>query len=171
MKIFLESQRLYLREIAESDLQLLFELHSDPDVMQFIRPVEKTIDETQVTLKRILSTNKYEHGFGLWVCCLKSTDEFIGWFVLKNLDKTEDIEIGYRLLRKCWGNGYATEMSRELLKYGFEKLNLDKIVGATRSDNVPSQHVLEKIGFKFEGIQHVYNTDAWIYWCLNPMKA
>ncbi|MEO8087617.1 MAG: GNAT family N-acetyltransferase, partial [Bacteroidota bacterium] len=111
MKQFLESERLYLREIAETDLQMLFELHSDPEVMQFIRPVEKTIEETEVTLKRILSTNKYGQGLGLWICCLKSTDELIGWCVLKNFDKTEDIEIGYRLFKKHWGNGYATEMS------------------------------------------------------------
>ena len=148
---------------------MLFELHSDPEVMKYIRPAEKTIEETKATLQRIISTNKYEQGLGLWICCLKSTGEFIGWFVLKDLDKTEDIEIGYRLLKKHWGNRYATEMSRELLKHGFEKLKLDKIVGATRFDNTPSQHVLEKIGLKFVRIQHVYNTDAWIYECVNTL--
>ena len=67
MKKFLESERLYLREINSQDLHLLFKLHSDPEVMQFIRPVEKTIEETQATLHRILSTNKYEQGLGLWI--------------------------------------------------------------------------------------------------------
>ncbi len=62
-------------------------------------------------------------------------------------------------------------MSRELLKYGFKKLNLKKIVGATRFDNKASQHVLEKIGLRFARIQNVCNTDAWIYECFNPSKG
>ena len=171
MKIFLESERLLLREISESDLDFLFELHFDAEVMKYIRPAEKTMEETRTTMKRIRSTNKYDQGLGLWMCEEKKSGELIGWFVLKDLDDTTDIEIGYRLMRKHWGNGYATEMSRELLKHGFEKLNLEKIVGATRFDNTASQHVLEKIGLKFARIQHVYNTDAWIYECFNPAKG
>lgn len=171
MKKFLESERLYLREISKKDLPLLFELHSDPEVMKFIRPPETTIQETEATLNRIFRTNKYEQGLGLWICHEKNTGDFAGWFVLKNLDDTDDIEIGYRLLKKHWGKGYATEMSKELLKHGFEKIGLDKIVGATRFDNIASQRVLEKIGLKYARIQHVYNTDAWIYECYNPSKG
>ncbi len=171
MKNFVEAERLVLREISESDLDFLFELHADAAVMKYIRPLEKTIEETQATMKRILSTNKYDQGLGLWMCEEKKSGELIGWFVLKNLNDTEDIEIGYRLMRKHRGKGYATEMSRELLKHGFENLKLEKIVGATRFDNTPSQYVLEKIGMKFARIQHVYHTDAWIYECFNPSKG
>lgn len=171
MKKFLESERLYLREISEDDLHLLFDLHSDPDVMKFIRPPEVSIEETHATLDRIFRTNKYEQGLGLWMCHEKNTGDFIGWFVLKNLDDTVDIEIGYRLLKKHWGKGFATEMSMELLKHGFEKIGLDKIVGATRYDNIASQRVLEKIGLKYACIQRVYNTDAWIYEGFNPLKG
>jgi len=168
MKKFLVSERLYLREISEDDLHLLFELHRDAEVMEYIRPPETTIEETAVTFKRIQSTNKYKEGLGLWMCHENSSDLFIGWFILKNLDDTDDIEIGYRLHKKFWGKGFATEMSKVLLKKGFENPKLEKIVGATHPANKASQHVLEKIGMKFARIQHVYRTDAWIYECFNP---
>src|SRR6187431_790779 len=127
MNCFLESKRLYLRVIEESDLNLLFELHSDPEVMKYIRPAEKTLDETFATMQRIFRTNNYEKGIGLWICHEKISNDFIGWFVLKPLDGTQDIEIGYRLLRKHWGKGFATEMSKELITYCFNKLKLPKI--------------------------------------------
>ena len=91
--------------------------------------------------------------------------------ILKNPDNTADIEIGYRLLKKHWRKGYSTEMSKVLLKHGFEKLGLKKIVGATHPGNLASKHVLEKIGLKFARIQHVYNTDAWIYEGFNPSNG
>ena len=82
MKKFLESERLYLREITQQDLPLLFELHSDPEVMKFIRPHEKKLEETQVTLERIIRTNNYQNGLGLWMCHENISNDFIGWFVL-----------------------------------------------------------------------------------------
>ena len=167
MKYFLESERLYLRAITQDDLNLLFELHSDPEVMKFIRPAEKTLDETRETMQRIFLTNDYEKGIGLWICHEKLSNDFIGWFVLKPLENTPDIEIGYRLLRKHWGKGFATEMSRELLKYCFLKLKLLKIAGATHPDNLASQHVLEKIGLRFVRRQQIHQINACIYECNN----
>jgi RimJ/RimL family protein N-acetyltransferase len=163
MNVFLETERLYLREIKEDDLPLLFELHSDPEVMKFIRPAEKTLDETRATMERILRTNNYPEGIGLWICQEKSSNEFIGWFVLKPLENTPDIEIGYRLLRKQWGKGFATEMSHELLNYCFNVTGLSKIAAATHPDNHASQHVLEKIGLRFVRRQQIHNINACIY--------
>jgi len=163
MNYFLESDRLYLREIAEDDLHLLFELHSDPEVMKFIRPAEKTLDETRATMQRIFRTNDYANGIGVWICHEKISDEFIGWYVLKPLENTSDIEIGYRLLKKHWKKGYATEMSRELLKYCFNDRKLSKIAAATHPDNKASQHVLEKIGLKYVRRQMINNINACIY--------
>lgn len=163
MKHFLDSQRLSLREISRDDLTLLFELHSDPEVMKYIRPAEKTIAETSQTMEKIFRTNDYQKGLGLWICEEKNSHSFVGWFVLKSLDVTGDIEIGYRLLRKCWGKGYATEMSKVLMSHGFEILRLNKIAGATHPDNKSSQHVLEKIGMKFSRIEKIHSIDAWYY--------
>ena len=163
MNYFLLTERLYLREVTENDLGNLFELHSDPEVMKFIRPAEKTWDETHATMERIFRTNNYEKGIGLWICHEKISNEFIGWFVLKPLKNTADLEIGYRLLRKYWGKGFATEMSHALLKYCFNELMLPKIAAATHPDNHASQHVLEKIGLRFVRRQVIHNINACIY--------
>ena len=170
MKIFLESERLYLREVKDSDLQLLFELHSDPEVMKFIRPPEKKLEETRATMERIFRTNDYEKGIGLWICHEKISNNFIGWFVLKPLENTPDIEIGYRLLKKHWGKGFATEMSRILLNYCFDVVKLSKIAAATHPDNKASQHVLEKIGLHFVRRQQINNINACIYECYYPFE-
>jgi len=171
MKYFLESERLYLRAITQDDLKLLFELHSDPEVMKFIRPAEKTLDETRTTMERIFRTNDYEKGIGLWICHEKISNDFIGWFVLKPLENTPDIEIGYRLLRKHWGKGFATEMSREMVTYCFDKLKLSKIAAATHPDNHASQYVLEKIGLRFVRRQQIHHINACIYECNHdPVK-
>jgi len=163
MNYFLESARLYLREVKDDDLHLLFELHSDPEVMKFIRPAEKTLDETRATMERIYKSNDYEKGIGLWICHEKNLNEFIGWFVLKPLENTPDIEIGYRLMKQHWGKGYATEMSNEMVTYCFNKLKLPKIAAATHPDNHASQHVLEKIGLRFTRMQMIHNIHACIY--------
>jgi RimJ/RimL family protein N-acetyltransferase len=171
MKIFLESERLFLREITPGDTGLLFQIHSDPEVMKFIRPPETTLAATEATLKKIFRTNQYEQGLGLWICHEKAGGAFIGWFVLKHLDATADVEIGYRLMKKYWGRGYATEMTKKLIGHGFETLGLNRIVGATHPENAASQHVLEKAGLTFARIQHVYANDARIYECFNPLKS
>ena len=163
MNRFLETERLYLREIEEDDLHFLFELHSDPEVMKFIRPAEKTLDETHATMQRIFRTNNYEKGIGLWICHEKISNEFIGWYVLKPLENTPDIEVGYRLLKIHWGKGFATEMSRALVTYCFNKLRLPKIAAATHPDNHASQHVLEKIGLRFVRRQMIHDINACIY--------
>lgn len=168
MKIFLQSERLFLREITPGDTGLLFQLHSDPEVMKFIRPPEMSLAASEATLNKIFRTNQYDQGLGLWICHEKAGGAFIGWFVLKNLDDTSDIEIGYRLMKKYWGRGYATEMTKKLIGHGFEILGLKRIVGATHPDNAASQHVLEKAGLTFTRIQRVYGVEARIYVCYNP---
>ena len=160
---FLETERLYLRTMEAEDLPLLHELHSDPEVMKFIRPAEKTIDETRSTMERIFRTNDYENGIGVWMCHEKISDDFIGWFVMKPLENTPDIEIGYRLLKIHWGKGFATEMSRALSSHCFNERKLPKITAATHPDNFASQHVLKKIGMRFVRMQQIQNINACIY--------
>ncbi len=86
------------------------------------------------------------------------TGEFIGWFCLKHLDDTNEIEIGYRLLKEYWGKGYATEMSDKIIEYGFEIMKLNVIVGITQPGNMASQKVLKKVGLLYIKDAFYYNT-------------
>jgi ribosomal-protein-alanine N-acetyltransferase len=90
-------------------------------------------------------------GLGLWVTFLKDTNEFIGWYILKHLPDDGEVEIGFRIKKKFWGNGYSTEAGKALLKHGFGTLGLKKIAAIVRPDNFASQAVIKKIGLQEKG--------------------
>ncbi len=160
-KLFLESQRLFLREFTNDDLKNLFSLNSNPEVMKHIgrKPVTD-IEECKKTIEQIRDYYKKHNGFGVWVAYKKSNNKFVGFFVLQYLDNTKEIEVGFRVMKKYWGKGYSTEMTNELIQYGFIQKNLNKIVGITHSDNIASQKVLQKAGLTYIKKAHFYKTDV-----------
>ncbi len=83
------------------------------------------------------------------------------------MDNTEEIEVGYRLLKKFWSQGYATEMSKALIEYGFNQMKLDKIVGITHPENFASQNVLTKAGLVYVREDHFYNLDVKYFRIIN----
>lgn len=158
----LESERLYLRKLVEDDFDIFYHLESDPAVMRYIGG-PKSKKEARDRMQR--SFNQYEDGTGFakWMAVEKATNEPIGWFVLTPLDGTKQIEIGYRLLESSWNKGYATEMAKVVLDYGFNTLDLDRIVGITHLENEASAKVLKKIGLDYIGIDYFYNRDVHFY--------
>ena len=90
--------------------------------------------------------------FGIWAVYRKEYDKFIGWVCLKYLDRFDEIEVGYRLLHDFWCKGYATEESPGILDYGFNKLNLERVVGVTIQENKASQNVLTRWECSLKGL-------------------
>src|SRR4051812_8426898 len=113
MHVFLETERLLLRRFTEADVDNLFDLYSDPDVMRFLNGGESTPREMiqRETLPHFLRDYECFAAFGTWAAIEKSTGKFVGWFSFKPTDdsRPDDIEIGYRLRKSAWGKGYATE--------------------------------------------------------------
>jgi len=159
---FLESERLYLRNLVKEDFPLFYHLDSDPIVMRYIT-TPRTEEEARARMEKSFVQYKDKTGFGKWMAVEKSTERAIGWFVLTPLDGTDQIEIGYRLKEEFWGKGYATEMSKVILQYGFETLNLDRIVGITHLENDASGNVLKKIGLGYVGKDFYYNIHVHFY--------
>ena len=173
MKKIIETRRLYLREFTRADHVLLYKLDNDPEVMQYISTytgIETTISQCKAAVERTLQYYKNNPGLGVWVTCIKETDEPIGWMTLKHLDETDEIEIGYRYLKKYWGFGYATEASSALVEYGFNKLNLRKITAVALPENKASIRVMEKAGLHFSGMAHYYGADVVYYVIENPLN-
>lgn len=134
------------------DYSNLYALDSDPEVMRYIsggKPMEP--EAVRHVLERILARYEEWKVYGVWAAELKASGEFIGWFSLKPLPGTSEIEIGYRLLKKSWGKGYATEGAKELLNYGIHNLGLKKIVAIANPANQGSLRVLKKIGLRYLG--------------------
>ncbi len=90
------------------------------------------------------------HGFGLWALELREGGEFIGFAGLAvpgfEAHFTPAVEVGWRLARSAWGNGYATEAGRAALAFGFEQVRLDEIVSFTTAANHRSRAVMERLG-------------------------
>jgi len=74
-----------------------------------------------------------------------------------------EIEVGYHLARAFWGRGYATEAARACVRFGFEQLNLERIVAVVQPANVASRRVLEKCGLTYTGMGYYYKAECKVY--------
>ncbi len=144
--ILLETDRLSLREFTSSDVDNLYALHNDPEVMRFINGGKATPREVieNESLPAILRQGDR------WAAIERATGEFVGWFSLKIVPgEPSERELGYRLHTKAWGKGYATEGSRALLRYGFTELGLTRVVANTMTVNTASRRVMQKCGLAY----------------------
>ncbi len=151
--VYLETERLVLRRFTAEDVDNLVELDSDPEVMHYItggRTTSRHEIETDI-LPAFLDYYERYDGYGFWAVEEKSTGDFVGWFHLRpeDRDHPDEVELGYRLRRSCWGNGYATEGSRALIEKGFAEFGAQRVVASTMVVNVASRRVMEKAGLRF----------------------
>ena len=157
MTFYIETERLILREIQPDDADGIFELDSNAIVHKYLgnNPIH-TLDEAKSIVKFIIE-QYHQRGIGRFAAIEKSTGNFIGWSGLKfNTgdkevlgEKRDFYDIGYRLIPKYWGNGYATESAIAALEFGFKKLKLPVIYGAAEIGNIASNRVLKKIGLHY----------------------
>lgn len=143
-----DTPRLRLRQWRESDLAPFFALACDPQVMEFLLPLP-TRAESDAAANRAKALVA-QNGWGFWAVERKDTGEFIGFTGLNvpmaTLPFSPCVEIGWRLARASWGQGFATEAARGALQVGFEQLGLDEIVAFTAEGNVRSAAVMERLG-------------------------
>lgn len=154
MKIFAETERLILRELLKSDADGMFELDSDPLVHQYLG--NKTINNINQSIELIdfVRQQYIDHGIGRWAIIDKSTNDFIGWSGLKFVTELNNghqnyYDVGYRLIRKYWGKGIATETAIIALDYAFNTLNTNEVYAAAHCENGASNKILQKIGMNF----------------------
>ncbi|RZK19469.1 MAG: N-acetyltransferase [Pedobacter sp.] len=153
MSVFIETERLILRELKNTDANGMFEMDSDSLVHQFLgnKPV-LSIDQSIADIA-FIQAQYIENGIGRWAVIEKDSNQFIGWSGLKLIKETNNnhsnyYDIGYRFIRKFWGKGYATESAQAALNYGFRTLQLAQIIGIADIENHNSVKVLEKLGLK-----------------------
>ncbi len=165
MKISIETPRLMLREYTPEDAADILRLNSDADLLRFAnKKPTATLDEALRDIA-IFQQQYAETGYGRWAVILKTTGEHVGYCGLKYRNAEADprrdfTDIGYRFERKHWKSGFATEAARASLEFGFENLNLPRLVGCAPVENKPSIRVLERIGLKFYGNFLLGNTPS-----------
>jgi [ribosomal protein S5]-alanine N-acetyltransferase len=159
MTTILETPRLVFREYDATDAEAAFEIYGDPVVMEFIGPSNVTESVAQQRERLIAIRAKHRafgEPFGAFALVERATGELVGTGLLKPLPdangaNTEDIEIGWHLVRRCWGRGFATEAGRALATRGFERLPLDTLNIVIHPGNERSVAVARRLGATFKG--------------------
>jgi len=154
----IETPRLILRRFKHDDLEAFASMNADAEVMRYIgdgKPQSRA--QTEMRINAILD-HWEQHGFGLCAGVDRSTRAFVGFCGLQYLDNTSEIEVGYRLAKRFWGMGLATEAGGATLRYGF-----DRIVAVVHPENVASQWVIQKIGLRYVKDARFYNSDVEYY--------
>lgn len=149
--VWLQTPRLILRELRERDVPSLVELDADPEVVRYVHLSEPTTPQRAWEWVRSVTTRFYESlpGFGFWAVIERESGQFIGWFHLRPVDGDVTVaEIGYRLRKDVWGKGYATEISREAVRFSFEKLAVRRVMARALATNRASTRVMEKAGLR-----------------------
>ena len=162
MSLILETDRLLLREFSPNDAKNLYNLNLNPKVIRYTgNSAFKSIDEAKKFLENY---RDYElNGYGRWAVINKESNKFIGWCGLKYGEMENETDIGFRYFEEQWNKGYASESAKACLNYGFEKLNLKRIIGRAMKKNIASIKVLEKIGLEFERDVEFEGEEAVIY--------
>jgi ribosomal-protein-alanine N-acetyltransferase len=149
----LETDRLALRELAPGDAAFVLELLNEPGFLQNIgdRGV-RTLEDARGYIANSAVASYEKNGFGLYRTALKDTDVPVGICGLVRRDGLDGPDIGFAFLERFWGNGYASEAAAAILGHAHVKLGLGRILAITALENRGSIRVLEKLGFRFDGI-------------------
>ena len=166
MEIFIETERLFIRELLAEDAAGMFEMDSDPEVHRYVGSKHLTnIDESRDVID-FVRKQYVADGIGRWAIIEKATNEFVGWTGFKLMREkvnghVNHYDFGYRLMRRKWGFGFATESGAAALLYGLETLKLAPVFAMTDVDNTASRRVLEKLGFRLAEIFHYDGAPTW----------
>lgn len=149
----LETPRLRLRQWRAADLEPFAQMNRDPAVMEYFPALcsREQSDDIVSRTERLFR----ERGFGLWALELREPGVFAGFVGLSvprfEAHFTPCVEIGWRLGREHWGQGYATEAARTALDFGFGACGLAEIVAMAVAANSRSRRVMERLGMRRDG--------------------
>jgi RimJ/RimL family protein N-acetyltransferase len=143
----LTTPRLWLRPFGPADFDAAHAVYADPEVMRWVgHGAHRSTAETRAALRGYADALA-ARGYGFVAVVERASGDLIGDAGLHPLGgRGPDIEVGYTLARSAWGRGYGTEAARALVEYAFAALDAPRVVAQVEPDNLPSRHVLEKLG-------------------------
>lgn len=145
-----KSERLGFRNWNKNDLTEFAKINADLEVMEHF-PKPLTTSETSDFIKR-LQKHYDKHNYNYFATEILKTGEFIGFIGLAFQEYASEFtpatDIGWRLKKSAWNNGYATEGAKRCLEFAFKDLNLKHIISVFTEKNIKSEHVMKKIGME-----------------------
>ena len=146
-----QTERLNLRPMTEADAHFILELLNDPAFIRYIgdRKV-RSIDGAKAYITNGPVASYAKNGFGLYLVESKQSGESMGMCGLIQRNTLKDVDIGYAFLPKFWSRGYAFEAALEMKRYAQDELRLKRLVAVVDPENLPSIHLVEKLGMSFE---------------------
>lgn len=153
-KIRLETKNLIVRTHQKKDAKNLYDTLNDKNVLKYIPEESISMEQAQDAIDWLISNYDlnfdYKYSFAIEA---KESNDYIGWCGLGYLDYDKSQkEIYITLKSRYWGKGFATESLEVLIDYIFNELELKELVAVVKSENIGSQKVIEKLGFKYEGV-------------------
>jgi len=159
----LQTARLTLRSFQREDAFTLHCILNEEGILRYFPNPNPPSMERVLRIIEGQLTHWAEHGFGWWAVVLHGQEELMGWNGLQFLPETNETEVGYLLSRRFWGRGYTTEGARAALQFGFERFELEQIIGLVHPENIASQRVLEKAGLKFTNQAKYFGMELYRY--------
>ena len=151
----MQTPRLILRSWMDSDRLPFAEMSEDAGVMEYLRPLA-TRDASDAWIDFQIN-HQSSHGFCLWAVKSRSSGIFMGAVGLLRIGFvarfTPAVEVGWRLTRQFWGQGFAVEAARASLQFGFEQIRLTEVVAHASIRNVRSRRVMAKLGMSHDSIE------------------
>jgi ribosomal-protein-alanine N-acetyltransferase len=161
MKIpLVDTPRLRLRGFEDSDLESLWSIVRDRQVIRYLPATEPWPRQRVLDSLERHWAHWEKHGFGWWAVETRTAKELIGWCGLGFLEDTDEVEIKYLLKRSHWGKGLATEAAKPCIEHAFSTLALEQVIGLVHPENNPSSRVLEKLGLHFSNTAQYFGIDV-----------
>ena len=159
----LETERLRLRLFNHDDLQVMYDLSTDPDVIKYADTPVKNMQEAKERLEQGPLSDYKKYGYGRFAVELKKTGKVIGFCGIKYLPEIDLPEVGYRYMKAYWGQGIGTEAARACVDFAREDLKIKKLIALIVPENTASIRVAEKLGMIRGPLIHIYDVDAFQY--------
>ena len=160
MSNLLQTERLLIRPFRLSDAAGFHAMNAVEQVLRYTGDQAfASVEEAELFIRNYDHYHRY--GYGRWALEDRQTGEFIGFCGLKYHPHEDEVDLGFRIPVAHWGKGLATEAAKACLDYGFDRLNMNRIIGRVAKANLASIRVLEKIGmaycrdFDFDGLPGV----------------
>jgi ribosomal-protein-alanine N-acetyltransferase len=150
--VVLETERLVLRRLLPDDLPALHALYRDPVVRRYFPDGTRTLEETREELTWFRNGHPRRPELGLWATVERDTGAFLGRCGLLpwTIDGVAEVELAYLIEPARWGEGFATEAARAIVRHAHEVLRIERLICLIDPENLASVRVAQKVGMRFD---------------------